>query len=61
MTVQRVVERVTGNGGLDQALEIARGEHAPLTTELPDGHWKPAVVPDEAGIPGEQRVPGEQS
>ena len=59
MTVQRVVERVTGNGGLDQALEIARGEHAPLTTELPEAHWKPAVVPDEAGMPGEQSVPGE--
>ena len=61
MIVQRVVERVTGNGGLDQALEIARGENAPLTTELPDGHWKPVVVPDEAGIPGEQTFPASRA
>jgi AhpD family alkylhydroperoxidase len=61
MTVQRMVERVTGNGGLDQALEIARGENAPLTTELPEGHWEPAVVPDGPGVLGEQSIPGEQS
>ena len=30
--------------GLDQALEIARGEHAPLTTELPEERWKPAAI-----------------
>jgi NAD(P)-dependent dehydrogenase (short-subunit alcohol dehydrogenase family)/alkylhydroperoxidase family enzyme len=35
MVAQRVVEAVAGRG-LDRALEIARAEHAPLTTELPD-------------------------
>jgi NAD(P)-dependent dehydrogenase (short-subunit alcohol dehydrogenase family) len=34
MGVQRLVELVASRG-LDQALEIAREEHAPLTTELP--------------------------
>src|SRR5262249_26214230 len=34
MLLQRVVERV-GSRGLDEALNIAREENAPLTTELP--------------------------
>ena len=35
MVAQRVVEQVVRRG-LDDALDIARGEHARLTTELPD-------------------------
>jgi NAD(P)-dependent dehydrogenase (short-subunit alcohol dehydrogenase family) len=35
MAAQRVVELVARRG-LDEALEIARREHAPLTTELPE-------------------------
>jgi NAD(P)-dependent dehydrogenase (short-subunit alcohol dehydrogenase family) len=35
MVVQRVIDRAA-RGGLDQALAIARTEHAPLTTELPE-------------------------
>ena len=34
MPVQRVVDRFGGAGGLDKALEIARVEDAPMTTEL---------------------------
>ena len=30
--------------GLDEALEIARGENAPLTTELPDERSAPAAI-----------------
>jgi NAD(P)-dependent dehydrogenase (short-subunit alcohol dehydrogenase family)/alkylhydroperoxidase family enzyme len=43
MIVQRLVERVT-RVGLDEALDVARGEHAPLTTELPAEHSAPAEV-----------------
>ena len=35
MIAQRVVEAVSSRG-LERALEIARREHAPLTTQLPD-------------------------
>jgi AhpD family alkylhydroperoxidase len=45
MLAQRVVERVTRHG-LDEVLEIARGEDAPLTTELPAEHSEPAGVPN---------------
>jgi hypothetical protein len=34
MLVQRLVDSVAGRG-LDTALQTARAEHAPLTTELP--------------------------
>ncbi len=47
MIAQRVVELVTAGGGLDQALEIARGEHAQLTTQLPEARSAPAAVPTE--------------
>jgi AhpD family alkylhydroperoxidase len=43
MLAQRLVERVTRHG-LDEVLEIARGEDAPLTTELPAGQSEPAAV-----------------
>ena len=43
MIVQRLVERVTRRG-LDEVLEVARGEHAPLTTELPAAQSAPAEV-----------------
>jgi hypothetical protein len=35
MFAQRVVEAVTRRG-LGRALDVAREEHAPLTTQLPD-------------------------
>jgi AhpD family alkylhydroperoxidase len=43
MVAQRVVDRFT-QPGLDQVLEIARGEHAPLTTELPEERSAPAEI-----------------
>jgi AhpD family alkylhydroperoxidase len=43
MLAQRVVERYT-RPGLDDALEVARGEHAPLTTELPEERSAPAGI-----------------
>ncbi len=42
MTAQRVVEMVSSRG-LDEALTIARGENAPLTTELPGRTLAPGV------------------
>jgi len=41
MLAQRLVD-VVASRGLDPALEIARREHAPLTTELPE-HDRPAA------------------
>ena len=63
MLAQRVVERVVSRG-LDNALDIARAEHARLTTELPDpadaradgngdGTWEPQT-PLRHGDAGEQ-------
>jgi NAD(P)-dependent dehydrogenase (short-subunit alcohol dehydrogenase family) len=46
MIAQRVVEAVSSRG-LDRALEIARREHAPLTTPLP--HLAEAPSPDGGG------------
>ena len=43
MLAQRVIDRYT-LPGLDEALEIARGENAPLTTELPDERSAPAAI-----------------
>lgn len=48
MLAQRVVEVVTSRG-LDSALEIARRERAPLTTELPD--LAESSLPDGSGNP----------
>ncbi|HEV3127950.1 MAG TPA: SDR family NAD(P)-dependent oxidoreductase [Solirubrobacteraceae bacterium] len=53
MIAQRVVEAVSSRG-LDRALEIARREHAPLTTALP--HLAEAPSPDGGG-----QAPGVQS
>ena len=47
MIAQRVVERVTAGGGLDRALEIARAENAPLTTQLPEAVSEPPAVRTE--------------
>jgi NAD(P)-dependent dehydrogenase (short-subunit alcohol dehydrogenase family) len=44
MLAQRVVERYT-LPGLDGALAVARGENAPLTTELPEERSAPAEIP----------------
>lgn len=41
MLAQRLIERVIGRG-LDEVLEIARAEHAPLTTSLPSAAAEPA-------------------
>ena len=43
MLAQRVIERYT-LPGLERALETARSEHAPLTTELPAEHSEPAAI-----------------
>jgi hypothetical protein len=37
MAAQRVVERVMGDRKLNEVLEIARAEHAPLTTPQDGG------------------------
>jgi hypothetical protein len=48
MLAQRLVERTTRRG-LDEVLQIARSEHAPLTTSLPEAgaaasaHWSEAT------------------
>jgi AhpD family alkylhydroperoxidase len=44
MIAQRVIDRYT-LPGLDAALEVARGEHAPLTTELPEEQSAPVEMP----------------
>jgi NAD(P)-dependent dehydrogenase (short-subunit alcohol dehydrogenase family)/alkylhydroperoxidase family enzyme len=44
MLAQRVIDRYT-LPGLDDALATARGEHAPLTTELPEEQSAPVEMP----------------
>ncbi len=44
MVAQRVIDRYT-LPGLDDALATARGEHAPLTTELPEEQSAPVEMP----------------
>jgi hypothetical protein len=43
MLAQRVIDRYT-LPGLEDALATARGEHAPLTTEMPEVHSAPASI-----------------
>ncbi len=44
MVAQRVIDRYT-LPGLDDALAVARDEHAPLTTELPEARSAPVEMP----------------
>jgi hypothetical protein len=43
MLAQRLIDRFA-LPGLEQALEVARSEHAPLTTELPEERSAPAEI-----------------